>query len=344
MKIKRIFAILCATIMISSVPVFASCQSTQPQYVSQDVEIRNGTITFITRCERHKVDYRCYPELDISIKENRAGLLRDGDILYFETSRDDDKYVTNYNNEIKASGLTAEEVKMPDKQNHFAIRIERGNKNELAQIDIHLGAEFVGVSYKDESFPTFALYLDADKTKEHNLFAGEQNILLNEKFLVLVDSVAEKERLDNEIQKSFKEKLPVMMFLTDCATMTWNEQQIPLKYPIYINKAGSAMLSLEDFEYIINHVGGTITHIGNDINSNIDMHCVKAGKYTFNIVPDKNAVGTQVFTYQKETMYDVLEEKDSVNYISLRAVAMILDMEDYITWNNDTKTITISNE
>lgn len=341
MKGIRILAVLCSIVMALSIPVFASCQGTQPQYVSQNVEIRNGIITFTTRCERHKVDYRCYPELNISIKENRAGLLRDGDILYFETSRDGDKYVTSYSSEIKASGLTAEEVKIPDKQNHFAIRIERGNKNELAQIDIRLGAEFVGVSYKDESFPTFALYLDVDKTKEHNLFAGEQNILLNEEFLVLVDSVTEKERLDNEIQKSFKEKLPVMTFLPDCATMTWNGQQIPLKYPIYINKIGSAMLSLEDFEYIINHVGGSITHIGDDINSNLDMYCVTAGKYTFNIVPDKNAVGTQVFTYQKEMMYDVLEEKDGINYISLRAVAMMLDMESNIVWDNNTKTVTI---
>ncbi len=42
-------------------------------------------------------------------------------------------------------------------------------------------------------------------------------------------------------------------------------------------------------------------------------------------------------------MYDVLEEKDEVCYISLRAVAAILDMEDHIVWDSATKVITISN-
>ncbi len=350
MKAKKILAILCSIVMFCNIQVFAQEQYTTwqytqpPQYVTKEVEVRNGTISFTTRCEKHRIDCRCSPELDISIKESNVGILQDGDILYFETSKYHDKYFKSVAYEFVTKGITVKEVKLPEEnENCFAMRISRTNKNELAQIDVRLGVDLRGENYKDEYFIPFSLYLDTDKTKEHNLFVAEQNILLNEHFLVLTDGIAEREQLNNDVQQKFKESLPSMQFLPENNIMMWNEKSIQLKHNVYINQKGNVMLSLQDLEFIINNVGGTMTNIGDDANIDIDVYDVAVGKYIFNIVPEKSAVGTITSRNQKQTMYDVLEEKDEVCYISLRAVAAILDMEDHIVWDSATKVITISN-
>jgi len=192
MKAKKVIAVLCSAVMLWSMPIFAQEQNvtwqyTQaPQYVTKEVEVRNGTVSFTTRCEKHRIDCRCYPELDISIKESNVGILQDGDILYFETSKYHDKYFKSFAYEFVTKGVTVKRVELPEEnENCFAMRISRTNKNELAQIDVRLGVDLRGENYKEEYFIPFSLYLDTDKTKEHNLFAGEQNILLNEQFLVL---------------------------------------------------------------------------------------------------------------------------------------------------------------
>lgn len=87
MKLKRLFSVLCVVVMIWSVPVFACGSNSGPRYTEKQVDIRNAKITFISRTEEHKVGYRCYPVLDIHIKENQAGVLQDGDVIYFETSK-----------------------------------------------------------------------------------------------------------------------------------------------------------------------------------------------------------------------------------------------------------------
>ena len=349
MKIKKVLAIMCSAVVLWSIPTFAQEQNVtwqytqSPQYVTKEVEVRNGTISFKTRCEKHRIDCRCSPNVDISIKENKVGILQDGDILYFETSRYNDKYFEALGNEFVTKGVTVKRVKLPEgNENCFAIRISRPNKNELAQIDIRFGVDLKGENYKEEYFIPFSLYLNTDETKEHNLFSEGENILLNEQFLVLTDGIAEREQLDSDIQRKFKESLPSISFLPETNIMMWNGKQIQLKHNVYINQKGNAMLSLQDLEFIINNVGGTMTNIGEDTDIDIDVYNVTVGKYIFNIVPEKSAVGTITFRNQKQTMYDVLEEKDEVCYISLRAVAAILDMEDCIIWDSITNVITIS--
>ena len=328
MKAKKILAILCSIVMFCNIQVFAQEQYTTwqytqpPQYVTKEVEVRNGTISFTTRCEKHRIDCRCSPELDISIKESNVGILQDGDILYFETSKYHDKYFKSVAYEFVTKGITVKEVKLPEEnENCFAMRISRTNKNELAQIDVRLGVDLRGENYREEYFIPFSLYLDTDKTKEHNLFVAEKNILLNEHFLVLTDDIAEREQLNNDVQQKFKESLPSMQFLPENNIMMWNEKSIQLKHNVYINQKGNAMLSLQDLEFIINNVGGTMTNIGDDANIDIDVYDVAVEKY----------------------MFYVVVEKDEVFYISLRAVAAILDMEDHIVWDSATKVITISN-
>ena len=58
--------------------------------------------------------------------------------------------------------------------------------------------------------PTFSLYLDADNTKENNLFSGEQDILLNGQFLIVTGGDVEIERQQHEKHQKFKNGLPNM--------------------------------------------------------------------------------------------------------------------------------------
>ena len=140
MKIKRILVALCSIMLFWSIPVFAEQQNTE-QYTEKQVSIRNGTLTFTVKNEEHKKDCRCYPTMDIIIKEDKAGILKDGDIIYFETSRQGEVYCINEYLHIETKGLSAEEVKKEEipqkKENEFAVRISRKNTNEPAEIKIH---------------------------------------------------------------------------------------------------------------------------------------------------------------------------------------------------------------
>ena len=166
--------------------------------------------------------------------------------------------------DITTKGVTAKEIKLPEgNEDCFAISISRGSKNSLAEIDIKFSSEFHGVTYKDEYMPTFSLYLNADNTKENNLFSGEQDILLNGQFLIVTGGDAEIERQQHERHQKFKNGLPNMLFSTESNTMTLGTEKIILKHNVYINKKGVAMLSLEDFESIMNQlndIGASARH------------------------------------------------------------------------------------
>ncbi len=347
MKTKRVLAILCSVVMVWSVTVFADCGNTERQYIQKQVDIRNEMITFTTMTQEHDIGYRCFPEMFITIKENHAGVLHDGDIIYFKTATGeyDNKYLKALGIDITAKGVTAKEIKLPEgNENCFAIRISRENKNsfaQIAQIDMQFLSDFYGVSYEDEYTPTFSLYLDADKTKENNLFSGEQDILLNERFLTITGGVAEREQRDNEVQQKLKEGLPSMIFSTDSHTAILGTEKISLKHSVYINEKSTAMLSLEDFEFIMNQlndIGASIRHhVFNDGKENI--YSVTAGKNDYMIQYEKNIID---FAYNNESIKNVLEEKNGVGYIPLRVIAKMLDMENHIYWDNNTKIITIS--
>ena len=67
------------------------------------------------------------------IKESRAGILKDGDVIYFKTgtAKNDNKYLEVMDIDITAKGVTAKEIKLPEgNENCFAIRISRENKKE----------------------------------------------------------------------------------------------------------------------------------------------------------------------------------------------------------------------
>ena len=347
MSIKKIFALLCSIAVFWSIPVFADCGNTERQYIEKQVDIRNETLTFTTIIQKHEIGYRCYPGLSIMIKESRTGILKDGDVIYFKTgtAKNDNKYLKVMDIDITAKGVTAKEIKLPEEnENCFAIRISRENKNsfaQIAQIDMQFLGDFYGVSYEDEYTPTFSLYLDADKTKENNLFSGEQDILLNERFLTITGGVAEREQRDNEVQQKLKEGLPGMIFSPDSHTAILGTEKISLKHSVYINEKGTAMLSLEDFEFIMNQlndIGASVRHhVFNDGKENI--YSVTAGKNDYMIQYEKNIID---FAYNNENIKNVLEEKNGVGYIPLRVIAKMLDMENYIYWDNNTKIITIS--
>ncbi len=347
MNAKGFCILLCSIVVFWSIPIFADCSSPERQYIEKQVDIRNEILTFNTIVQKHEIGYRCYPGLSITIKESRAGTLRDGDVIYFKTGtgQNDDKYLEIQGIDITSKGVSVEEVKLSEgNEDCFAVRISRGNKNSLAQIDMSFLGGFHGVTYKDEYTPTFSLYLDADNTKENNLFSGEQDILLNEQFLIVTGGVAEKKKRDNEIQQKLKEGLPTMIFSPESHTVTLDAKEIPLKHNVYINEKGTAMLSLEDFEYIMNQlndIGASARHIVyHDYDNNEKYeYSITAGINDCSIYCEDNRID---FGYNKEKIENVLEKKNDVFYIPLRIIAKILDMENHIYWDNNTKTVTIS--
>ena len=342
MKTKKILAILCSIVMFCNIQVFAQEQYTTwqytqpPQYVTKEVEVRNGTISFTTRCEKHRIDCRCSPELDISIKESNVGILQDGDILYFETSKYHDKYFKSVAYEFVTKGITVKEVKLPEEnENCFAMRISRTNKNELAQIDVRLAVDLRGENYREEYFIPFSLYLDTDKTKEHNLFSEEKNILLNEQFLVLTSYEYEKEQKEKERKQIFEKAFPNIIFTPECNNMVWNKEQVSLKHNVYINQNGVAMLSLNDFIDIVDKL--------NQING-IDKIILKESEKGYAVARGMYVCGISLydFSFNQNGVIrkDItIENQNDIYYISLRAVAEIFDCD--IVWNDDSKNISM---
>ena len=187
-KIKGILVALCSIMLFWNVTVFAEQQNTE-QYTEKQVSIRNGTLTFTVKNGEHKKDCRCYPTMDIIIKEDKTGTLKDGDVIYFETSRQGEIYCQNEYLEIETKDLSAKEVEEEEipqkKENEFAVRISRKNINEPAEIKIHSD---IYVGRQCDIGTIFSLQLNTDRTKKNNLFSGieEQNIVLNEQFLKIV--------------------------------------------------------------------------------------------------------------------------------------------------------------
>ncbi len=88
----------------------------------------------------------------------------------------------------------------------------------------------------------------------------------------------------------------------------------------------------------LNDIGASIRHhVFNDGKENI--YSVTAGKNDYMIQYEKNIID---FAYNNESIKNVLEEKNGVGYIPLRVIAKMLDMENHIYWDNNTKIITIS--
>ena len=168
--------------------------------------------------------------------------------------------------------------------------------------------------------------------------------MLNEQFLIVTGGVAEKKKRDNEIQQKLKEGLPTMIFSPESYTVTLGAKEIPLKHNVYINEKGTAMLSLEDFEYIMNQlndIGANARHIVyHDYDNNEKYeNSITAGINDCSIYCEDNRID---FGYNKGKIENVLEKKNDVFYIPLRIIAKILDMENHIYWDNNTKTVTIS--
>lgn len=338
MNAKGFCILLCSIVVFWSIPIFADCSSPERQYIEKQVDIRNEILTFNTIVQKHEIGYRCYPGLSISIKESRAGLLRDGDVIYFKTGtgKNDDKYLEVMDIDITAKGVTAKEIKLPEgNENCFAIRISRENKNsfaQIAQIDMQFLGDFYGVSYEDEYTPTFSLYLDADKTKENNLFSGEQDILLNERFLTITGGVAEREQRDNEVQQKLKEGLPSMIFSTDSYTAILGTEKISLNHSVYINEKGTAMICFDDFIDIARQ----LQNIGVKVWQENDIYYIMAGENDITINMKNGDINIQ-----EKVLKNILEQKDGAYYISLREFANLFGMGERIYWHRWDKTIHI---
>lgn len=339
--IKKFFALLCIIIMIWNVPAFASCVFMEEQgYIEKQINVRDGSITFWTKGEPYLLDYRCLPELYITIKESKPGVLKDGDVIYFETSKHGERYFDADGCHIESEGVYAKEVKTTEKEsdNHIVIRISRSNNKKQGVIKIRMTPYLYGInSNETENLPTFSLWLNADKTKENNLFSGEQNILLNECFMDILSSEESARFVQAQNQKEIEKGFPKLTFTVGKDYMIWGNTQRKLEHPIYINQYGSAMISLEYLVYIAQNLEdiGVRIYDYHD-NQNGDSYIVYAGESSHRIFVEKSAIQNDEGIFE-----NVLEQKDGINYISLRWVAKIFSIENRIVWNDEQKTITL---
>lgn len=340
-SIKKFFVMLCGILIIWNVPVFAGCAvMEEQQYIQKQINVRDGSITFWTKGEPYLLDYRCLPELYITIKESQPGVLKDGDIIYFETSKDNERYFVINDFSIESDGVYAKEVKTTKKEldNHIAIRISRGDIKKQGVIKIYITPYLYGIDRNEtENLPTFSLWLDVDKTKENNLFSGEQNILLNECFMDVLTSKEATIFVQAQSQSKLEKKFPKLTFTVGENSLIWGSTQRKLEHPIYINQNGSAMISLEHLVYIAQNLEdiGIRIYDYHD-NQNGDSYIVYAGESFHKIFIEKSAIQNDEGIFE-----NVLEQKDGVNYISLRWVAKIFSIENRIVWNDEQKTITL---
>ncbi len=282
----------------------------------------------------------CLYHFNVTEPESKPGVLKDGDVIYFETSKDNERYFVINDFSIESDGVYAKEVKTTKKEldNHIAIRISRGDTKKQGVIKIYTTPYLYGIdSNETENLPTFSLWLDADKTKENNLFSGEQNILLNECFMDVLSSKEAAIFVQAQSQSELEKKFPKLTFTIGENSLMWGSTQRELEYPIYINQNGSAMISLEYLVYIAQNLEdiGIRIYDYHD-NQNGDSYIVYAGESSHKIFVEKSAIQNDEGIFE-----NVLEQKDGVNYISLRWVAKIFSIENRIVWNDEQKTITL---
>lgn len=323
MKLSRFFVVVCASMIMCNVVTFASEQNTEQQkYVEKQFDIRNGRITFITKSEEHTSNCRCQPELEIIIKENKPGVLKNGDVIYFETSRYGETYTVNEHLNIESKGVYAEEQQINEqKDNHIAICISRNHTEELAEIKIHYNVYLKG-NYDTDKI--FSLKLDTDRTKRQNLFSGKQQMVLNENYLkILCD--------DKE-----KQTFPTLVFYTEKNLMLYNNEKKTLKYYVYINQKNTAMISIYDFIDIVENLGKMV------VRQFDDGDVVISSMQNIYVISPKNQ---SVMKNGVLKEYDLIEKgENNVYYISLKTIADILGKQNAVVWNENTKTITIGNE
>lgn len=343
MKIKVLFALLCSIVMMWNIPILAYDMTEEemyeyrrPQYTPEtNVTIRDGEITFYIQRNFYMMNYSVVPELSIMLKESEKGILQDGDIIYFETSREDDKYFTNSDLRIESKGVSVEEVLSEREQNHFAIRISRNDEKENAFIRINFDAKLKGVSNEDvENLPVFSLYLNTDSTKSNNLFAKEykQNILLSNNFLKVLNEEMSLKLMKEDRQRELEVQFPDMVFLVDDKNMQWNNDIKQLKQAVYINENGTAMICFDDFIDIAKQ----LENIGVKVLQKNNMYFITAGENDIVINVESGDVNIQ-----EKVLKNILEQKDGAYYISLREFANLFGMGERIYWHRWDKTIHI---
>ncbi len=225
MTIKKFFIILCSMLILGNTTVFAYniTEKEIQDYRSgkhyapkqKEIEVNNGIITFYSRKNSNLLGYDIVPQLSIFLEEEEKGLLKDGDILYFEISKEGNSYVESKNFHIETKGLTTKEVLTERKQNQFAIAISRNDENEKGFIRIDFDANVKGISNNEkENLPVFSLWLNTDSSKQNNLFSNEnrENILLIDDFLEVWSTEKSTEVIQQNRQTKLEIQFPPMIF------------------------------------------------------------------------------------------------------------------------------------
>ncbi len=346
MTIKKFFIILCSMLILGNTTVFAYniTEKEIQDYRSgkhyapkqKEIEVNNGIITFYSRKNSNLLGYDIVPQLSIFLEEEEKGLLKDGDILYFEISKEGNSYVESKNFHIETKGLTTKEVLTERKQNQFAIAISRNDENEKGFIRIDFDANVKGISNNEkENLPVFSLWLNTDSSKQNNLFSNEnrENILLIDDFLEVWSTEKSTEVIQQNRQTKLEIQFPPMIFYVGEKNMKWWDNVKQMTQPVYINSLGTVMLCFDDF---IN-IAKQLEDIGVTIQKQNNQYYMTAGRNQYVIDIEKCCIQNE----EKEVIQNALEQKDDVYYISLREFANLFGKGEDIYWHRWDKTIHI---
>lgn len=302
----------------------------------QDIATKQGKVKFFINGDVFKRDYRCIVEPEIILEETKKGIFQDGDVIYFKTGENGSRFFSKEDCWIEAEGVSVTMEELEGEGFDFAISIQRNNTNSLAKIKLTFEPYITLEQWEEEEIVTIIpLWLDVDANKENNLFSGTQNtedILLNERFLTVVNA---EEIFDMEQRKernNLKESLSQMVFTVDNNVVQQKDKTIELQHNIMLTDTGKAMISFEDFRNIVEALKSDQKYFATHTTENYYLVVMTENMITVSL-PQK-----QIQTKDK-WLYDVLLQKDGTYYVPLRLFGDIFDVD--VLWNGLQKTVTL---
>lgn len=308
---KKLFITIFIFVLSFCYNVFAEETSIE----KREIETRNGKVTIESLGGTIKVDYRCLPELRVTISESESGILEEGKAIYF-----------GYDKEIvldafQLEGDTIQTEIQNDRENQcIKVDLKKNNNNQkTGTIHLDLSPYY---SREIEGEPTISLWLITGKEYENNLFSEEkENIVLQEKFVKIENKTAHQENIELVTIKIGKNWIE------------YNEIRQEMPLPIIRKEDGTVFISVQTAELIGKATGSLIAGRKEDgvisIFSTNKLSILELGSSKMDI-NDKQV-----------SFLSAPEIMEGEIYIPVRMVGMALGYSNtQILWDEATQTVT----
>ncbi len=329
---KKKIGLLFTAFMLFFCNVFAYA-GTDAKFASKDICVsEEDYITISSQGDTWKVDYRCLPNLSLTISESKRGLLKEGKTIYFST--DTAFQLENYLNIECENGsivLSPETITKEDK-NVYAVHIKEVNYSKnLPLTAVCTTNPYISVKQlSDEETIAFPLRIITGPEFEDNLFSGkdDKTIILNENFLTVDNSMPEY--ITNRLTDTTRHmEIKIGQYYLTC-----DGKQIPLSAPAYIDTNDTVMLPLRE---TAENLGASI-HVGYDSqNRTVLIQTYVKTAYL--------PLGGSHFTQNNVSVpYMVpMAVQNGKSFLSSDDLAYILSIpSDMVKWDSDTQTLTFN--